>query len=391
MRGVALCGLVPMNILDFAFAEDHYFAPGSLEGAELGLWHFINILGSGKFLSLFSILFGAGIILSTEKRDAAGEPVKARYLKRLGWLWIFGMLHAYLIWYGDILVAYAVTGFALFWCRKWSPKKQTIAGLLMLCVLPALVFVLWLCLVIADVDTSSWTEEFNSEEASTQKELITALRGSWLQQMPLRALYAFFIQLLGIPFIIFWIAGGLMFLGMALTKSGYLTGSRPRALYLRRAVAAIAVGGALSGASGLYSHLSGYRIEKELAVLPIGFAGMVILALGYASLILWWCYEASTGPLKSGLRAAGKMAFTNYIGQSIILSLIFYGHGLGLYARLNFFQVMTIVPAVWIFQIVASTLWMKHFRFGPLEWVWRCLTYGKRFPIRAAPGSALPE
>lgn len=206
IRGVALCGLVPINILDFAPREDLFMSSAGLEGFELGLWFFVHLFGSGKFISIFAMLFGAGILLATAKADAAGEPVAGKYLKRLGWLGIFGLLHAYLIWHGDILVAYAVTGFVLFWCRKWKAKVHFLLGILMLGVFAAVVLAIAILLLLLapELDMTRMEEEWNAD----LDQQVEALRGNWLEQMPIRALYAFAIQLLGIPLLVFWIAGG---------------------------------------------------------------------------------------------------------------------------------------------------------------------------------------
>ena len=244
IRGVAVCGLVPINILDFAPAGDLFVSPKGLEGFEFWLWHLVHLFGSGKFMSLFALLVGAGIILATQKRDAAGLPVATRYLPRLGWLWFFGMLHAYFIWHGDILVAYAVTGFVLFWCRKWPAKIQACVGVAMLAVFSALVGLITLLFWFGEFDLGNWSE-LEAEWNEDLENDLQAFRGSWLEQMPTRALYAVILQLGGIPFLVFWIAGGMMFLGMSLMKSGFFQGKWPASWVRNLAVAGVATGSTL--------------------------------------------------------------------------------------------------------------------------------------------------
>lgn len=382
IRGVAVCGLIPINILDFAPAGDLYLGPADLAGFELWLWQFVNLMGSGKFMSLFALLFGAGIVLATEEADAARQPVAKRYLRRLGWLMFFGMIHAYLVWHGDILVGYAITGFVVFWCRKWTIRTQVIAGVAMLAVFSALIGLIALVISVADIDLGNLSDFQDMVDEETEKEL-KAFQGSWLEQTPQRALTAVFIQAFGIPLFIFWIAGGMMFLGMALMKSGFFRGQWKGRRYRTLGIAGIAGGILLSGAGAL---LINHHREGNLGLLLFHYQwsywGTFILAIGYAACLMLWCRGTRAPWLRRTFAAAGRMAFSNYLGQSIILGLIFYGHGLGLKGQLSFTQIMAVVPCVWVFQLTFSVLWLKRFRFGPMEWLWRSLTYGKRIAIR---------
>ncbi|MEM7145421.1 MAG: DUF418 domain-containing protein [Verrucomicrobiota bacterium] len=384
IRGIALCGLVPMNILDFAFAEDHYFSPGNTAGFSLFLWHAVIILGSGKFMSLFALLFGAGILLATQTKEAAGQPVNGYYTKRLAWLAVFGLLHAYLIWYGDILVAYAVTGFIIFWCRHWKPRTQIIVGALFLAVLPFFIALLTLGLHSSGFDLQAAIDADAESPDNFEMKANEAFLGSWLEQLPYRALYAAIVQFFGIPFLVFWIAGGWMFIGIALVKLGFFQGAWPLAKYRRIALITIITGIILGVAGHAWDQYHNWNIIPVMASFPVAYLAMVLLALGYAALILYWCLRTkdTPHPIHTALAKVGRMALTNYIAQSLVLSLIFYGHGLGLRTQLPFPAVIAIVPAVWIAQLILSSLWLKYYRFGPLEYLWRCLTYGKRFPLK---------
>ncbi|MEM8953355.1 MAG: DUF418 domain-containing protein [Verrucomicrobiota bacterium] len=392
IRGIALCGLVPMNILDFAFAEDHYFSPGDTTGFSRFLWHVVIIVGSGKFMSLFALLFGAGIILATQNKEAAGLPVNAYFTKRLAWLAVFGILHAYLIWYGDILVAYAVTGLIIFWCRHWRPRTLVIVGTLFLGVLPGLIALLALGLHLSDFDLQAAIDIDTSTESDDnfEKKANAAFSGSWLRQMPYRALYAAILQFVGIPFLVFWIAGGWMLLGIALVKLGFFQGAWPLVRYHRLALITITSGLAIATAGHGWDHYHNWKITAVLTSFPLAYLAMILLALGYAALIVYWCQSTkdSKRPIQNAFANIGRMALTNYIGQSLVLSLLFYGHGLGLRAQLPFPMVLAIVPAIWLGQAFLSSLWLKFFRFGPLEWIWRCLTYGAKLPNRHARASA---
>lgn len=395
VRGFAVCGLAPMNSMDFAFDGDHYFTPGGIEGFQLVLWHIQMVLGSGKFMALFAMLFGAGLVLGAQRREAKGLSVAGFTAKRLGWLWFFGCLHGYLVWYGDILVTYAVTGLILFWCRKWGLRIQAVVGLVMLGVIPLVVTAGMIFAWAGDVDLSAAMEEEvitefdayveNREKAprwDTEHEawVAWAMHGTWAEQMPVRALYTFFLHLLGIPFLTFWLSGGLMLIGMALFQSGFFEGRWRETSYRRLAWIGILGGAGACMVFSFLNQLGGWNWAGLFVHLNWIWWGTPLLALGYAAVLVRWCREADRGPLpwlKRGWAAMGRMAFSNYIGQTVSLSLIYYGHGLGLRGQLSYIGVMGVALALVVGQMAISVWWLKRFRQGPLEALWRRLTYGK--------------
>lgn len=382
IRGIAICGLAPINILDFASPDDYYFTPGDLQGLELGLWVGVLVFGMGKFISLFSLLFGAGIILQTQRSDLAQEDTTRAYLPRLGWLFFFGMLHAYLIWYGDILVGYAITGFLVFWFRKWSAKTLATVG--------GLVYVAYSLLLVAViaglaifVESGEFWSALSGDEMAAEGEWDPEdPSGSWIQQLPGRSLIAFCVQLIGIPFLIIPINGSLMLIGMAILKSGFFTGTWKPTHYRTIMAVGLGLGVGLSVIGLFLTARDGW--ETRAFALHCGWflAATPFLVGGYATTIVLWSQTSLFDGLKNGFRALGRMAFTNYIGQSVIFHLLFYGTGFGLRGQLGFGMVMLVPVAVWIVQMAASTLWLRSFRFGPLEWIWRCLSHRKRLPIR---------
>ena len=376
IRGIAICGLVMINSIEFGFGSELFY-PLGIEGADRILWTILMGLGSGKFITLFAALFAAGMLVFCERAEAPGRSPKSIYLTRLGWLFVFGLLHAYLLWYGDILVTYAVTGFVLFWCRKWSAKVfMIIACTLMALTLVPLTIGAIVCQFIdfSDFDIN-WNEIFESIDEEERKET-ESLTGSWWQQMKVRRLYTFFTHLLVIPSYLFWFAAMLMSFGMALAKSGFFDGGWSPGRLRKTTIILLATGLPLSLGGNAVFALS----EPAPTPLLLGYAtfytGIPILAFGYAGLGVIWSQRKDPGLLRRGVSAVGRMAFTNYISQSIILSFIYYGTGLGLRDQLDLYQAMLIVPVIWLAQITVSTWWLKRFRFGPLEWLWRRLTYG---------------
>ncbi|MEM7600925.1 MAG: DUF418 domain-containing protein [Verrucomicrobiota bacterium] len=385
IRGFALCGLVLINGIDFGFGSMVLVYPLDFSEGDSALWAMVMGLGCGKFATLFSALFGAGMLLFCERVESSGRSAASVYLPRLGWLLLFGMLHAYLLWHGDILVTYAMTGFVLFWCRNWPTKVfALIGGVLMALFLIPTVLVAIACHFIDFSQLSEGAQEIMDSIRTEDEKETAALTGSWVEQMKVRALYAFVVQLLGIPLYLFWFAAMNMCFGMALMKSGFFTGGWSVRRVRRMTAVLLSVGLPLT--------LGGYAIFAFASPAPAPLfwayaallAGMPLVAFGYAGLGVLWSGSGAPGFLRNGLAAVGRMAFSNYIAQSIILGLIYYGHGLGLRGQLQFHEALLIVPLVWLVQMLVSVWWLKRFRFGPLEWLWRRLTYGA-VGIRKAP------
>ncbi|MEM1296980.1 MAG: DUF418 domain-containing protein [Verrucomicrobiota bacterium] len=385
IRGIAICGLAPINILDFASPDDYYLTPGDLRGSDLGLWVAVFIFGMGKFISLFSVLFGAGIVLQTQRSDLAGKDTARRYLPRLAWLFLFGMLHAYLIWYGDILVGYAITGFLVFWFRKWSAGRLLTVGGLIYVGYSLLLIAAITCLAIFVESDEFWNLLSESGAGDGEEWDPTDPTGTWLQQLPGRSLIALCVQIIAIPFLIIPINGGLMLIGMAALKSGFFEGSWKPSRYRLTLFLGLGLGLCLSAIGLILTAMGGWEFRTFTLHSGWLMAATPLLVCGYAAAAVLWSRASILGWLQNGFRALGRMAFTNYIGQSVIFHLLFYGTGFGLRGQLSFTMVMLVPLAVWVFQIIASTLWFRVFRFGPLEWIWRCLTYRTWLPIRILP------
>ncbi|MEM6280315.1 MAG: DUF418 domain-containing protein, partial [Verrucomicrobiota bacterium] len=361
------------------------------------LWAVVMGLGCGKFATLFAALFGAGMLLFCEKAEASGRSAASIYLPRLGWLLLFGFLHAYLLWHGDILVTYALTGFVLFWCRNWSTKVFAIIGsaLLATFLLPLLAG----ALALLFIDTEEFFDDSLREEMVSLLDVVRAdeaketeaLTGSWLEQMKVRAFYAFVSHLFGIPIYLFWFAAMNMCFGMALMKSGFFTGAWTKPHVRKTAILLLGIGLPLAlGGYGIFAFAEPAPAPLLIAYVALA-AGLPMVAFGYAALGKMWSDREKTGLLRRGLVAVGRMAFSNYIAQSVILGLIYYGHGLGLRGRVEFHEAMIIVPTIWVGQILISVWWLRRFRFGPLEWLWRRLTYGRALSRKTKAPPALPS
>jgi len=180
-----------------------------------------------------------------------------------------------------------------------------------------------------------------------------------------------------------WRAGGMMLVGMALYKLGVLSAERSAAFYRRLAVAGLVAGLPLAAAGTAYKIHVDFAWDRAMFQGGLfNYVGSIGVFLGYLGLVILMVKGGRLPRLQQRLAAAGRMALTNYITQSLICSLVFYGHGLGLFERVGGPGQVAIVAAIWALQLAWSPWWLARYRFGPLEWVWRSLTYMKRQPMR---------
>ncbi len=378
LRGFAVLGILIMNITSFSQVSMAYMNPtigAGLDGYNKYFHAFNYIFADTRFMSIFSILFGAGVVLFTQRIEAKGKKAFGLHYKRLFWLLLFGLIHAYLIWHGDILVAYAICGGLVFFFRKSSVRK-----LLIFSIIFFLVPIGFNALTYYSMPADQLEKTFSFFNPSTQEiaKQTEAMLGSIGAQIPLRMKEAIGLQTLVFMIEIFWRTMSMMLLGMLLYKKGILSAEKSNAYYLKMMTIGFVVGLIVSG-FGLYQ---AYALEWNGAyVMNVGanykFVSGVSMALAYIGMLMWFYKKGILKPLQSRLQSAGRMAFTNYIGMSVICGLIFYGHGLGLFGSLDRLQQFLVVIAIWVVMLVVSPLVLKTYRFGPLEWFWRKLTYLK--------------
>ena len=389
LRGVAVLGILIMNIQSFSMPNAAYINPdayGDLTGINKWVWILSHILASEKFMSIFSLLFGAGVLIFTEKAFSKGKNSAALHYKRMGWLLMFGMLHAYLLWYGDILVTYSLCGMFVFLFRNKQATSLVWAGLGFFMV-PIVLNTLF------GVSTSYWPEEsYHSTMqswvpgAEIIQNQIQIMRGGWLKQMEMRIPSSIFMQSGYFLMEPFWQVTSMMLMGMALYKWKILSAERSKGFYTRMAIIGLAAGYALSGLGVILDFRNGWSMEFSMFIgKQFNYIGSVGVALGYVAIIMLTCKSTKFRNYKILGASVGRMAFSNYILQTIICTFIFYGHGLALYGRVERKIQLLIVFGIWFIVILISSLWLKRFRFGPLEWFWRILTYWKWQPILINP------
>ena len=368
------------HIQSFAFVSTARANPavsGDLSGAGWWIWLGTYVLADGKFLSVFSVLFGAALVLVADRSERAGVSAARVHYRRMGILFGVGLAHAYLLWWGDILVSMAVCGSLAFLYRGLAPARMLGLGIGLVVVGGILGTTLSWSSLSQDLGEISW-----APAADPIGWEIGRYRGSWLDQMDHRVPAAFAYATSSLGSYGLWQLTGLMLVGGALFRLGVLSASRPTRLYLGMAIVGFGLGIPLMlwGVSdGLVHGVDEHAFR--LVGRQWSFWGGLLVAAGWIGLVMLLCRR---GWRPRPLAAAGRLALTNYLGQTVICTTIFYGHGLGLFGRLDRVEQLEVVAAIWVFQLVASTWWLRFFSLGPVEWAWRCLTYGRLFPVRRA-------
>ncbi len=388
LRGFAVLGILVMNIQSFSMIGAAYLNPtayGDLTGANYLVWLLSHVLTDRKFMTLFSMLFGAGIVLMTSRREAGGGRTAGVHYRRMGLLLLVGLLHAYLLWYGDILHAYALCGFIVYLFRRWRPRTLILVGLLSIAFASALaVFFDWSIQYWPPESLEDMMKSWAPSDAVIAKE-VTAYRGGWVEQLPHRALIAVFFQTLIFLVDNGWRAGGLMLVGMGLYKLEVFSAKRSTATYVWMAIVGFVVGVPVILYGVRYNFAAQWGFESCFyGGRQFNYWGSLFVASGWVGIVMLVC-KAGVAPRLTGVLAAtGRMAFTNYLLQTVICTTIFYGHGFGLFGKVERLEQILIVLAVWVVLLVLSPVWLRYFRFGPAEWLWRCLTYLKVQPMRRA-------
>jgi len=399
IRGVAVMGIFSVNVVAFAMIEAAYFNPtayGGWHGADLGVWAANMLLIDGKMRTLFSMLFGASTLLVIERAEATGLSGPKIHVRRMLVLLLFGLVHYYLIWFGDILTLYAICGLVAFLFRRLSVRRLLALGVAFL-LLGMLIFTLFVFSQYqADLAAHTpgaardaikeWNEGLGSFFPGAAKiaEDRALHGGPWLGLVAHN--FAEWHKLIGSTIVFMPDTVGLMLLGMAGYKSGFLTGEWPDARYRRIAAIAIPVGLAACAAVVAYDIMSNFYIVGLFAAFLIFAVPFItVMAGGYAALII--LLSRKQGRLSRRIAAAGRCAFTNYLGTSLIATFIFYGWGLGLYGSVSRWQAWLLVPLVWALMLAWSQPWLERFNYGPFEWAWRSLSRGSLQPMRKRPAA----
>ncbi|MEO7603372.1 MAG: DUF418 domain-containing protein [Sphingomicrobium sp.] len=399
VRGIAVMGILAMNIAAFAMPFPAYVNPAAYGGdsdANLASWFFSFVLIDGKMRGLFSILFGASTLLVIERATAAGRGGAAAHYVRMLILLGFGLVHFYFIWFGDILALYALCGMILYRFRNLSPRALVGWAIGFLTV--SLIFFSLITVAAAAANSPDLPPGAQAGAADARKEVekevganspkietdLALYRGPYAgiveQRLVKETAYPFAsVMSFG------WETLGLMLIGMALFKSGFLTGAWAPTRYRKWAIVSFAVGVPPLILLALVQLRSGFDAVTVFgAFVSLSMPFDVLLATGWAALVILWVKRGGAPALKARVAAAGRMAFTNYLATSVIMTAVFYGWGLGLFGRLDRIELWLPVVGMWGLMLAWSKPWLDRHHYGPLEWLWRSLSRGSRQPMRRA-------
>ena len=410
IRGVALFGILLMNIVGFglpmAYENPNNF--GGADGLNLFAWQVNALFFEGTMRGLFSILFGAGIVLMTSRAEARDPSIGVAdiYFRRNLWLIAFGLVHSWLLLFpGDILYRYGVVALFLFIFRKASPRFLIVLGVLVLASMSAkdIYWTLQDRQALAAAESAqvmlddgqkiseqqqaaidSWQDTLEDAKISPERieEKITAKQGGYFENIADNAEGIIQGQSYNLYMYTFWDCAGMMLIGMALLKLGVLNAERSTRFYLAMMVVGYGIGLSVN------AYEINLLLNNNFNYMAVGQAymtadlGRLPVTLGHVGLVMLICRKGWFGWLTSRIAAVGRMALSSYVTHTIICIFIFFGIGFAMYGELQRYQLYYVVFGIWIFQLIVSPIWLKYYRFGPLEWLWRSLTYNQRQPMK---------
>lgn len=386
IRGVAVLGILAVNITSFAAPTGAGYSPNlPVPGSTADNWAFgvTLVFFEGKMRALFSILFGASLLLFVERQNQVGREGAELQIRRLLWLALLGWLHFLLLWDGDILFLYACVGLGALILRRTPPLQLVVIALLLFTVWQTWGSLSWASSALREERVAAGTA--SPAELAEHTKLVTEKRredgvdaqvslSSWSMEVVARQRQhpAYPIAMLAN---VWGETLSYMMIGMALLKTGFFSGGWTRHRLSQLAIGGTGLGLGLSLLFALWAHPRGY---PEFAMhLAIGYGlsfPHLLTALGYAALLVLAASDLLAGPLGQRLEAAGRMAFTNYIACTVMMCGLFYGWGLGLFGQVGAAGQWLAVIAAWALMLAWSQPWLARFRQGPLEWLWRCLT-----------------
>lgn len=409
-----MLGILLMNIWSFAGPQaiyDYPVAATDWGGAPLQTWAVMHTLFEGSQRALFSMLFGAGMLLMVSRLDerTPGAGSARIYYRRLGFLMLFGLFDLFvLLWPADILFIYALCGLALYPLRKLEPRKLLLLALAVFSVQGGLRAMNWqeaiqlraeymavqadpALAADADPERKQRLQEWEAIAQRAHPDLDSAKTQELIRITGSGAIGEFLVSKLQTSLILLLVVGvkwllldslGAMLVGMALLRAGVLTmTAAPHSCML---LLMLGYGVGLPLAAWETAGLIGSDFDpilKARNLIHYDFRRMAV-GLGHLGLILLFCRNFPQSWLATRIAAVGRMALSNYLGQSILCGLLFYTVGFGLYGQFTGWYLYLVAAGVWIVQIAFSNWWLRHHHFGPFEWAWKSLTYQQRQPLR---------
>jgi uncharacterized protein len=396
VRGFAVLGILLMNIVSMGLPAYAYVNPtywGNEGPLDLALWAVNDVVADGKMRALFTMLFGASMVLIAERALAKCESPASVHYRRISWLLVFGMIHGWLFWYGDILTQYAAGGAIMFALWRWRPRALAMVAAVMLLAQLGLNYGHHKSLASTQAAATApaatveakraWADVLKKEvpdRAFAEKE-IRLYRGGFVDAFEARKPMIIFFQTFLLPISMPEIFG-FMALGMLLYRSGFLTGGWSRRAYWQVIAVGYLVAVPLMIPIAFLANESGW----DPVVLPLyDGAGLVLrpfIALAHAAAVILFVQSSAAKWLSARLEAAGRMAFSNYLGTTLLTTTLFYGYGFGQFGAFSRAELYLVVLTIWALILIWSKLWLDRFDHGPLEWLWRRLARGP-VPIRS--------
>ena len=384
LRGWAILGILAVNAMAFAWPiqlemSGSFELPWMAEPANRLAHWVVQVFFQDKFRTLFSMLFGVSVFLVGGERS---DHARGRLLRRrLFWLAIFGLIHGLALWFGDILLLYAWSGVFMMLCRSWSAKRLLLTGGVIVgafCLTQA-AFGLLMANLPPQVAAQMQAGQPQVTVATIQA-AIDAYRSGVAGALSANAMNWVMLQGFSMVLLV-WGTLGLMMIGLGLYKTGFLTGRAPTPVYL----ATLLIGAANLAALGWFEWRdiqAGPDADPTNGLAAVAASFAILITLGYASMLILMTrfgLKAVTGVLAP----VGRMAFTNYLTQTLIMTTIFYmPWGPRLFGSVDQAGLWIFVGSIWIAQLIWSPLWLSVFSMGPFEWIWRCLTYGRMVRLR---------
>ena len=377
IRGIAVLGILIMNITSFSAISMSYLNPNlgpGIEGYNAWIHGFSYLFADMRFMSIFSILFGVGMMIFVSNVENRGLMAAKFHYRRMLFLGVIGLLHAYLIWMGDILVPYAICACFVFMIRKWSSRTLIFLATIFFFVPLVMNLMLWFGLSPEELFRTFDTVWNPSIAEQTQE--ILAYRGPYLGQLEVRAEGAQAMQTYLFIGEGFWRYSSMMILGILLHRWSWFLDCKSKTWHLRFGLIILCSGLFIAG-TGLFQS---YKVDWYGPwALTIGhqytYVSSLFVALAYISLFIYWSQTNILIGVQDRLQKVGRMAFTNYILSSIICTLICYGHGFGLFGKLDRLEQWLLVILVWVLILLGSHLILNKHKQGPLEAIWRRWTY----------------
>lgn len=387
LRGIAVLGMVFMTIQSFAMPMAAYINPTvyeSMGGNDLYVWIFSHVFVDKKFEAIFIMLFGASLIMLSQK--ARREHLRSSNLqnRRFVYLGLFGLVHAYLLWYSDVLFGLAITGALMYVFRRKKSTTQIRSGVIFLIIGSAISLIIGYSVPLWEPgEYESNLEEIWQPSSSDINEEIEFYTGPYERQILYRAPQAFQSQTSQFAYQDFWRYAGIMLIGMALYRRKAFKAKQSSRFYLKMVGYGLGLGIPLVAVETML-HFN-YEWDFRMSYFffsQLNYWGSILMAIGYTGIVMLFCKSSTRSFLAKRLAEVGRMSLSNYLLISIVCSFIFYGQGLALFGDVDRSLQAVFVLGICVLIFVFSAVWLAYFRYGPFEWLWRTFTYGKLQKIR---------